>query len=152
MARFRLLPDEQQARSPLLLLWREFARQHSAMSGLVLFILFFLLALLSPLLTPHDPYLQNDALLLIAPSWSEQGLVQYPFGTDDLGRDMFSRLLIGARYTFGIAVITVLGALIMGLLLGTLAGMLLFRERLSRINLLAIPLAILAIALIAAGL
>jgi len=57
------------------------------------------------------------------PSWSELGLVQYPFGTDDLGRDMFSRFLVGTRYTFGIAVITVLGALIAGLLLGTLAGM-----------------------------
>lgn len=123
MAKFRLLPDEYLARSPLTQLWREFSRQHSAIAGLMLFSGFFLLALLSPLISPHDPYLQNDALLLLPPSWSEQGLVQYPFGTDDLGRDMFSRLLIGARYTFGIAVITVLGALIMGLLLGTLAGM-----------------------------
>ena len=123
MAKFRLLPDEYLARSPLTQLWRQFSRQHSAIAGLMLFSGFFLLALLSPLISPHDPYLQNDALLLLPPSWSEQGLVQYPFGTDDLGRDMFSRLLIGARYTFGIAVITVLGALIMGLLLGTLAGM-----------------------------
>lgn len=123
MPRFRLLPDEQLARSPIRQLWREFARQHSAVGGLLLFSVFFLLALLSPLLSPHDPYLQNDGLLLLPPSWSEQGLVQYPFGTDDLGRDLFSRLLVGARYTFGIAMITVLGALIMGLLLGTLAGM-----------------------------
>ncbi|WP_166837923.1 ABC transporter permease subunit [Rheinheimera pleomorphica] len=123
MAKFRLLPDEYLARSPLTQLWREFSRQHSAIAGLILFSGFFLLALLSPLITPHDPYLQNDALLLLPPSWSELGLVQYPFGTDDLGRDMFSRLLVGARYTFGIAMITVLGALIMGLLLGTLAGM-----------------------------
>jgi len=123
MAKFRLLPDEQLARSPLRQLWREFSRQHSAIAGLMLFSVFLLLAVLSPLLTPHDPYLQNDALLLLPPSWSEQGLVQYPFGTDDLGRDLFSRLLVGARYSFGIAIITVLGALLMGLLLGTLAGM-----------------------------
>ncbi|GAA0554385.1 MAG: peptide ABC transporter permease [Alteromonadaceae bacterium] len=123
MAKFRLLPDEQLARSPVRQLWREFSRHHSAVAGLLLFIIFFLLALMSPLISPHDPYLQNDTLLLLPPSWSEQGLVQYPFGTDDLGRDLFSRLLVGARYTFGIAIITVLGALIMGLLLGTLAGM-----------------------------
>ncbi|MBZ9612033.1 ABC transporter permease subunit [Rheinheimera maricola] len=123
MARFRLLPDEQLARSPLRELWREFARQHSAMAGLALFLLFVVLAVLSPLLAPHDPYLQNDALLLIAPSWSEAGLVQYPFGTDDLGRDLLSRMLIGARYSFGIALITVLGALLTGLVLGSLAGM-----------------------------
>ncbi|MDP2713958.1 ABC transporter permease subunit [Rheinheimera sp.] len=123
MARFRLLADEHQARSPLRQLWREFARQHSAVAGLCLFSAFFVLAIVAPLLTPHGPYLQNDNLLLLPPSWSELGLVQYPFGTDDLGRDMFSRFLVGARYTFGIAVITVLGALLAGLLLGTLAGM-----------------------------
>ena len=123
MARFRLLADEHQARSPLRQLWREFARQHTAVAGLALFLAFFVLAIIAPLLTPHAPYLQNDNLLLLPPSWSELGLVQYPFGTDDLGRDMFSRFLVGTRYTFGIAVITVLGALIAGLLLGTLAGM-----------------------------
>lgn len=123
MAKFHLLPDDQLARSPIRQLWRDFTKQHSAVAGLLLFAGFFILALISPLLTPHDPYLQNDALLLLPPSWSEQGLVQYPFGTDDLGRDLFSRLLVGARYTFGIAIITVMGALIMGLLLGTLAGM-----------------------------
>lgn len=123
MARFSLLPEEQLARSPLTQLWREFARQHSAIAGLILFSAFCLLVVLSPFITPHDPYLQDDALMLLPPSWSEHGLVQYPFGTDDLGRDLFSRLLIGARYTFGLAIVTVLGALIMGLLLGTLAGM-----------------------------
>lgn len=123
MPRFRLLPDEQLARSPLSQLWREFTRQHSAVAGLVMFSAFFALAILAPLITPHGPYWQNDALLLLPPSWSELGLVQYPLGTDDLGRDLFSRILVGARYTFGIAVITVIGALLMGLLLGTLAGM-----------------------------
>lgn len=123
MARFSLLPEEQLARSPLKQLWREFARQHSAIAGLILFSGFFLLVLLSPFIVPHDPYLQDDALMLLPPSWSELGLVQYPFGTDDLGRDLFSRLVIGARYTFGLAIVTVLGALVMGLLLGTLAGM-----------------------------
>lgn len=123
MAKFRLMADEQIARSPLRQLWREFARQHTAIAGLILLSMFVILAILSPLLVPHDPYLQNDALLLLPPSWSELGQVHYPFGTDDLGRDLFSRLIIGARYTFGIAIITVLGALLMGLLLGTLAGM-----------------------------
>lgn len=123
MAKFQLLPDEHLARSPLRQLWREFARQHTAIAGLLLLSIFVVLALLSPLLVPHDPYMQNDALLLLPPSWSDHGQVHYPLGTDDLGRDLFSRLLIGARYTFGIAIITVIGALIMGLLLGTLAGM-----------------------------
>lgn len=123
MAKFGVISAELLARSPARQLWRDFSRQHSALAGLILFSIFFVLAVLSPLLTPHDPYLQNDSMLLLPPSWSDIGLVQYPLGTDDLGRDIFSRLLIGARYTFGIAVVTVIGALLMGLLLGTLAGM-----------------------------
>lgn len=123
MAKFGVISAELLARSPARQLWRDFSRQHSALAGLILFSIFFVLAVLSPLLTPHDPYLQNDSMLLLPPSWSDLGLVQYPLGTDDLGRDIFSRLLIGARYTFGIAVITVIGALLTGLLLGTLAGM-----------------------------
>lgn len=123
MAKFGVISAELLARSPARQLWRDFSRQHSALAGLILFSIFFVLAVLSPLLTPHDPYLQNDSMLLLPPSWSDNGLVQYPLGTDDLGRDIFSRLLIGARYTFGIAVVTVIGALLMGLLLGTLAGM-----------------------------
>ncbi|CAM5222360.1 hypothetical protein ALON55S_06016 [Alishewanella longhuensis] len=53
MAKFRLYLEENN-RSPLAHLWREFARQHSALFGLVLFSSFLLLSLLAPLLTPHD--------------------------------------------------------------------------------------------------
>lgn len=123
MAFIRILPDEQLARSPEAQLWQEFTRQHSAMAGLVLFCAFTLISLIAPLLLLHDPNQQMDALLLVPPSWSDLGLIEYPFGTDDLGRDLFSRMLIGTRYTFGIAIITVLGSLTMGLILGTLAGM-----------------------------
>lgn len=123
MARFRLLPEEQRAYSPTRQLWREFTRQHSAVVGLVLFCAFLLLSLLAPLITPHDPYLQLDSQLLVPPSWSEQGAVQFPFGTDDLGRDLLSRMLLGAKYTFGLALLTVIGSMLMGLLLGALAGM-----------------------------
>ena len=122
MSKFRLYLEENN-RSPLKQLWREFRRQHSAMAGLFLFIGFFVISLLAPLVTPHDPYLQVDELLLLPPSWNAAGLVQYPFGTDDLGRDLLSRMIKGTSYTFGFALITVAGALLMGLLLGALAGM-----------------------------
>lgn len=122
MQKFRLYLEEHN-RSPLAQLWREFARQHSALFGLGLFSSFLVLSLIAPFITPHDPYLQADQLLLLPPSWSEQGLVQYPFGTDDLGRDLLSRLLKGTTYTFGLALLTVLGALFAGLALGALAGM-----------------------------
>jgi cationic peptide transport system permease protein len=123
MAFIRILPDEQLARSPKVQLWREFSRQHSAMAGLIIFCAFTIVSIIAPLLLLNDPYQQMDTLLLVPPSWSDQGLIHYPFGTDDLGRDLFSRMIIGTRYTFGVAIITVLGSLIMGLILGALAGM-----------------------------
>lgn len=122
MRRFRLYLDENNS-SPLAQLWRHFSRQHAAVAGLVLFLSFVLISLLAPLLAPHDPYQQAENLLLLPPSWADGGLVQYPFGTDDLGRDILSRLLKGTSYTFGIAMLTVMGALMAGLALGALAGM-----------------------------
>ncbi|MDZ7901842.1 MAG: hypothetical protein U5L01_04550 [Rheinheimera sp.] len=50
-------------------------------------------------------------------------MVKYPLGTDDLGRDLISRLMRGSSYTFGLAIFAVLGALAGGLLLGALSGM-----------------------------
>lgn len=121
MAKVRFYKEEI-SRAPWLRLWREFCRQHLAVAGLVMFGFFLMVSILAPLLTPYDPYTQTEYLLL-PPSWSEQGLVQYPFGTDDLGRDLMSRMITGSSYTFGLALLTVLGALLVGLLFGTLAGM-----------------------------
>ncbi len=122
MAKFRLYIEENN-RSPLAQLWREFARQHSALVGLAIFATFLLFSLVAPFITPHDPYFQADNLLLLPPSWAAEGLVQYPFGTDDLGRDLLSRMLKGTTYTFGLALLTVMISLIAGLALGALAGM-----------------------------
>ena len=69
------------------------------------------------------PYLQNSQLLLVPPSWQNSGLVSYPLGTDDLGRDLMSRLMLGTSYTFGLAILAVFGSLIVGVILGALSGM-----------------------------
>lgn len=122
MKKLRLYYEEQN-RGPLRLLWRNFMRQHSSVWALIAVSVLSLLALLAPLLTPHDPYLQDANLLLVQPSWQDGGMVRYPLGTDDLGRDMLSRLMLGATYTFGLAVFAVLGALILGLFFGAISGM-----------------------------
>ena len=72
MKKFRLYFEEQN-RGPLTQLWQQFQRQHAAVLGLVMFSFFLLLTIFAPLLTPHNPYLQNPDLLLLAPSWSDQG-------------------------------------------------------------------------------
>jgi|JI7StandDraft_1071085.scaffolds.fasta_scaffold162093_2 cationic peptide transport system permease protein len=122
MKKFRLYYEEHN-KGPLKLLWKHFAPQHFAFFGLVLLIILLALAVLTPFLTPHNPYLQNSQLLLLPPSWQDSGLVSYPLGTDDLGRDLMSRLMLGASYTFGLAILAVVGSLLLGLILGALSGM-----------------------------
>lgn len=122
MKRIRLYYEEYNRR-PYQLLWRHFVTQHFALFGLISLTLLVLVAAFSPLLTPHDPYQQNAELLTLVPSWQGHGLVAYPLGTDDLGRDLLSRLMLGCSYTFGTALAAVSGALLAGLVLGGLAGM-----------------------------
>lgn len=73
------------------------------------------LAVIAPLITPYDPQ-QRVASSLLAPSWS------HPFGTDDIGRDQFSRILVGIRLTWlpGLTVIAV--GLVVGGVIGLLSG------------------------------
>lgn len=122
MKKLRLYYEEHN-KGPFKLLWRQFSQQHFAFFGFITLVLLLLLAVLTPFLTPHDPYLQNSQLLLIPPSWQASGLVSYPLGTDDLGRDLMSRLMAGASYTFGLAILAVLGSLFFGVILGALSGM-----------------------------
>jgi peptide/nickel transport system permease protein len=96
--------------------WRRFRKETTAMIGLAIIILFALLALLSPLLSPYDPLAQNIPASLAAPG------AGHWFGADKLGRDIFSRILYGARISLlsGVAVITMAG--LFGSFVGLLAG------------------------------
>lgn len=67
-------------------------------------------------IVPHDPYAVNLALRLLPPGMT------YWLGTDDLGRDVFSRLLLGGRNTVGTSLIVLLGSLFIGIPAGLLAG------------------------------
>lgn len=82
----------------------------------VLFSLFILTALVGPYLVPYDPLVTNSANALQAPSW------QHWFGTDHLGRDIFSRVVVATRLDFAIALSAVTLAFIIGGTLGALAG------------------------------
>lgn len=69
------------------------------------------------------PETQDPRALLLPPSWDPSGTVEHFLGTDDLGRDIFSRLLHGAHLTFGMAILIVVTALITGFIIGSLSGM-----------------------------
>src|SRR5688572_13485522 len=95
---------------------RQFKRSRAAVAGLLLIVVFLLTAVLAPLIAPHDPTAFSLGQQLAAPS------LRYPLGTDELGRDILSRLLWGARITLLITLGAVTLALVVGTVLGILAG------------------------------
>ena len=96
--------------------WRRFRRNTSALFGLIVILFIVTVAIFAPWLATHDIYAQNLHLRL-APVSRE-----YWLGTDELGRDIYSRLIYGARITLYITGLTALIVGPLGLLVGTLAG------------------------------
>lgn len=96
-----------------LYLWR---RNKLAIVGTVIIVLFLLIAALAPLLAPYSPSAQNLPNKLQAPSW------EHPFGTDDFGRDILSRVLYGSRIALQIVFIVTLISGILGVIIGITAG------------------------------
>ena len=78
--------------------WFYFSENKGAVIGLWFFVILVILALLAPLIAPHEPYLQYRDAVLVPPVWQEGGRWEYLLGTDAVGRDILSRLLFGARY------------------------------------------------------
>jgi len=102
--------------------WHSYRANTLAMFGLWCFVILLLITVFSPWLTPHDPQLQTSHLLL-PPSWNPNGTVEYFLGTDDLGRDILSRLVEGSQLTLGASLIITFIATLIGGLIGILAGM-----------------------------
>lgn len=90
--------------------------------GATLLILIALMAIFGNYLTPHDPTDQNLLARLQPPAWNEGGSWAHPLGTDQLGRDMLSLLISGARTTLLIALIGALIEAAIGLSVGVVAG------------------------------
>ncbi|MBE5251775.1 putrescine export ABC transporter permease SapC [Mixta mediterraneensis] len=103
--------------------WHHFYADTTAMIGLYGFATLLLLCLFGGLLAPYGIDQQFLGYQLLPPSWSRYGDVSFFLGTDDLGRDVLSRLLKGAAPTVGAAILVTLFATVCALLLGVLAGM-----------------------------
>ncbi|WP_017436547.1 nickel transporter permease [Saccharococcus caldoxylosilyticus] len=96
--------------------WRQFRKNKIALVGLGIVVFFILLAIFAPLLAPYDFKDQNLAERLQPPS------LKHLFGTDDFGRDILSRVLHGARISLWVGFFSVLGSVIVGSMLGIIAG------------------------------
>jgi len=102
--------------------WMYFSRNRGALIGLVVFVLLVLIALFAPVIAPHNPDDQFRDFLLAPPVWQQGGTWQFIFGTDNLGRDMLSRLIFGSRFSLLIGLIVVTTSLASGVILGLIAG------------------------------
>ena len=126
---------------------KRFFRHKLAVFGLVVVIAFVLMALLAPLIAPYDPLQTSWTRIRKPPS------AEHWFGTDENGRDVLSRVIWGARASLMAGVISVLGALFIGVPLGLLAGLIggWVDGLISRVAdaMLSVPFLILAIALAA---
>ena len=77
--------------------WRDFRRNRLAVAGMVFILFFIISALLAPLIAPHNPLRGDLSNRLKPPVWMEGGDWRHPFGCDQQGRDILSRILYGAR-------------------------------------------------------
>jgi len=102
--------------------WYFFRQNRGAVAGLVLVTLFVLVALFAPWIAPYDPAAIHDGVFSQPPFWAAGGSHQYWLGTDDVGRDVLSRLIYGARISMGVGFMVVIFSLSIGTLLGLLAG------------------------------
>jgi dipeptide transport system permease protein len=133
--------------------WNYFRENRGAVIGFWIFVFFVFVAIFASIIAPHGPTEQFRDALLLPPAWQEGGSWKFPLGTDAVGRDMLSRLLFGARYSFFIGLVVVIlstsGGIVIGLIAGFAGGWL--DTIIMRIMdvILAIPSLLLALVLVA---
>lgn len=96
--------------------WKRFKRNPTALFGLFVVCILILVAIFAPLIAPFDYQKQDYASMMQAPS------MKHLFGTDQFGRDIFSRVIFGTRYSLVIALFCTIAAFFSGGLLGIIAG------------------------------
>jgi len=110
------IPPEEKLASPLKEAWQSFYRNKLALIGLAIVIFFIILALIAPVIAPYSYKEQVLTDRMQAPS------SKHWFGTDDFGRDIFSRVIYGARISLWVGFSSVLGSVVVGTMLGIVAG------------------------------
>jgi peptide/nickel transport system permease protein len=98
------------------LFWKRFKRNKLAVAGGLFVLVLFLVAALAPLLSPYDPNdIDRDQIL-------ESPGISHLLGTDDLGRDVFSRMIFGSRISLAVGFVAVGLATLIGVILGSVSG------------------------------
>ncbi|HQP56245.1 MAG TPA: ABC transporter permease [Syntrophorhabdus sp.] len=95
---------------------RRITNHNLALVGLLILVPMFICAVAAPIISPHDPVEPDLKNILASPSWS------HPFGTDTLGRDVFSRVIYGSRISLLVGFVSVGIATLIGIMVGALSG------------------------------
>lgn len=108
--------------TPLQEFWHYFKRNKGAVVGLVYVAVMIIIAVFANFLAPYNPADQFRDSLLAPPFWQDGGSLAHLLGTDDVGRDILSRLMYGARLSLLVGCLVVVLSLILGVVLGLVAG------------------------------
>lgn len=108
--------------TPLQEFWHYFKRNKGAVVGLVYVVVMIVIAVFANFLAPYNPADQFRDSLLAPPFWQDGGSLAHLLGTDDVGRDILSRLMYGARLSLLVGCLVVVLSLILGVVLGLVAG------------------------------
>ena len=114
---------EEDIPSPLHQLWSSFKQSNVAMVGFWCYLFLVFLAIFAPFFIGERSIESDLNQILIPPAWQNDGNVSYLLGTDDLGRDIFYRILQGTSLTFGLSIIVVLISSAIGVLIGAFAAL-----------------------------
>jgi len=98
------------------IIWRRFRKNKLALGGGILVLFLFIIAFLAPLISPHDPGDINVKNILLSPGKT------HPLGTDELGRDILSRMIWASRISLKVGFVAMGIAVLIGIILGSLAG------------------------------
>jgi len=124
MAELQFTPSLAGPRSFLALreFWKQFSKNRGAVAAGGLLLVLLVVAVFAPWLAPHSPIEQYREAVKIPPAWLAGGSWHFVFGTDEAGRDILSRLMFGARLSLFIGFVSVVLALIPGIVLGLIAA------------------------------
>ena len=104
--------------------WRKFVRNPAAIAGALILLVVIGAAIFAPYVAPHEHTRQSLIRRLTPPVWAERGKATYLLGTDQVGRDILSRMIHAARVSLIVGISAVLVSLTVGVTLGLLSGFL----------------------------
>jgi ABC-type dipeptide/oligopeptide/nickel transport system permease subunit len=134
--------------------WRKLVRNPGAIAGVLILLTVIVAAVAAPYVAPHDPARQSLIRRFTPPLWVQGGNSAYPLGTDQVGRDILSRIIYAARISLIVGISAVMVSLVVGVTLGLLSGF--FRGKVDAVIMtvvdvtLSFPQLLIALAFVAA--